>query len=271
MRRWLSAVLGTLIAVIVQPQYAEAADPAKGMQWDLEDPLNVQISIRGFILNNQEVHFGLIDKKGIRALQEIDLSVQYRLWENRKGDKLECYVGPSLSTHYDVPDRVETTWSCGYTLRENLRFEGGSTTHLNIGRSTPRIAYWWVSANAKLIEKPNFFLDGYLRYSFDSELSARITTSGVSDSRPLTVDSGITAKYRAGRYVYAFTSPYVFLDDSFSPARVGTYAGFQYRVGEHIGFSKNISMELAGNYGTNFSPPSQDEKQVWLRFIWELK
>lgn len=254
------------------PSSLYAREPNEGLQWN-RDELDVQLSLRYFIENSEKTQFGPNAGKH-SPLTQSDLSVQYPFFQDEKWGKLECYIGVSLFTHWDVPDRMNLLKECGYTFLERFRIEVGHLNILNIGRSNDGrgLSSYWAGGSVVFIEGGKLHVDGYGRYYLKSNLQASIQREFRKElESPLTAEVGVRARYLVSEYVYLALAPYLLFDDSFSPARLGTYALVHYEIGRHLRFvPDNVSLEFGGEYGIN-SDFRKDEKALWIRLNFELK
>jgi len=259
-----------LLLLLTTALPVRAFEPDELLQWDQEERLRGEISLRYLMLNSQTVQ---INRGGPNALSKFDARFQYRLFENPGWGKFECYLGFSLLTHWDVFDRLDFAQECGYTFEEAIRLEIGHLQMLNIGASNRGrgLSSYWVGGSGRVLATEPLKLDGYLRYFFDSNLPAAIQKRLESAEEALTLESGLRIQYRLLPSLTLFGAPYLYFDDSLSLARVGVYHGIRYQIGEHLHFlPRSTALELGGNFAAN-TDFDRKETVGWFRLIWTWK
>lgn len=270
MRYWCSKLVLALAVLLLPAFPVYGFEPHELLQRDQEDRLRVELSGRYFLLNDQAVQIG---KSSPNALSQFDTRLQYRLFENPGWGKFECYLGFSLLTHWDVPDRLDFAKECGYTFLETVRLEIGHLNMLNIGAAQPGrgLSAYWLGGSGRIMSTKSFELDSYVRYFPKSNLPAAVSGRLKPSKEPLMFEGGLRAEYRAMRHLSLFAALYGYFDDSFTLARIGAYPGVQYYIGEHLRFiPDNISVEVSGNASAN-TKVDQKESAVWFRLIWSWK
>lgn len=232
----------------------------------IDPSLKLELALRGFLWTDQRVQIG-VPSSG-PPLHQFDIRIQYTLLEDPAWGKFEFYLGPSYITRQDVPDRLATVGTLGYTLWNSLRIEGGHHRELNIGRAHPErgVAEWFVGASIKLAENQNLLVDAYGWHFPRANTSTEISNQ-IKAGDPLRWEVGSRLSYRPWRYAVVIAAPYVRLHDDFD--RIGIYPLLRFNVGELFRvLPRGLVAEVGGNFSSDYQ---REERTLWLRMIWESR